>query len=378
MPAGSDTALGAGPRLPSPAIRARPRALGWSDMTERRAVVRPARSIHARGGRRSPIDLNYSDRAIRLLTAAPLAVLAGVVGAQLALTPVYNSGSRSTLLALAFMACYLPMVAYQVWSAAHLRRPRGGGWMLAATAVIIAAGLRFVGNEWQFTIAHLLVSTVIVLPRRWAVVGGCLILAAVVPVDLLVNPAPDPLWTMLVVIQRAGAVLVPTWFAGALRELRTTRGMLADQAVLQERIRIDREMARTVGDSLHTIARRGATAAALAGTDPNGAGRELRVLVDTSRHTLAQARRLIRGYQRVPLRTELDTAMTLLSAAGVPARLVLPDDGLPRHADTELREALRAAVDRLLREQPTRTYVITLDASTGDPRLTVAADGAPR
>ncbi|MFI5898392.1 histidine kinase [Actinoplanes sp. NPDC051513] len=205
-----------------------------------------------------------------------------------------------------------------------------------------------------------------------------MVLAAAVPVDLLVDPTPNPLWKVLVIVQRAGAVLVPTWFAGALRELRATRQILADQAVLRERGRFDRELVRTVGDSLQTLASRGATAAALAGTDPDGARRELRVMVDSSRRTLAEARRLIRTYQRVPLRAELDTAVTLLSAAGVSARLVLPDNGLPRYADTELREALRAAVDRLLREQPARAYVITLDASTGYSRLTVAADGAAR
>jgi signal transduction histidine kinase len=250
--------------------------------------------------------------------------------------------------------------------------------MLAATAVLIAVGLLVIGDQWKFTLAHLLASAVIVLPRRWAVVGGCLILAAVVPIDLWVNPLPNPLWTMLVIVQRAGAVLVPTWFAGVLRELRATREMLAEQAVLRERIRIDGELTRTVGDSLRAIAGRGAAAAALTDADPDRARSELWALVDNSRRALAQARRLIRAYRPLPLRAELDTAMTLLSAAGISARLALPDRDLPRYADPELREALHAAVDRLLREQPARTQVITLDASAGYPRLTVAADGAAR
>jgi len=324
------------------------------------------------------VEFVLDDRTIRLLTLAPLAVLAAAFAVQLALTPVYNRGLHSTLITVALMAGYLPMVGFQAWSAAHARRPRGGWWMLAATAVIIATGLVLIGNEWQLTMAHLLVLTVIVARGRWAVVGGCLVLAAVVPVDLLVNPAPNPAWTMLVVVQRAGAVLVPVWFAAALRELRATREMLADQAVLWERIRIDADLARTVGESLRAIAGRGASAAAVAGADPDQARQELRELVNSSRRTLADARRLIRAYQRVPLRTELRTAMTLLSAAGVPARLVLPEHGLPRYADTELREELRAAVDRLLREPSVGTCVITLDASAGTPRLTLTADGVAR
>lgn len=303
-------------------------------------------------------------------------VLAANVAVQVVLTPVYNTGSGPTLLTLALMACYMPMVGYLTWSAAHLRRPRAGGWMLAATAAVIAIGVVLVGNEWQMTLAHVLVSALIVLPRRWAVPAGCLVLAAAGAVDLLVDPTPNPLWIMLVVGQRAGAVLVPTWFVATLRRLRATRESLADQAVLRERIRIDRELTDTVGDSLTTIAERGAAAAALAGPDPERAHRELTALVDGSRRALAEARRLIRAYQRVPLRTELETAVTLLSAAGVSARLELPDDGVPQYADPELREALRAAVDRLLHEQTTGGYVIALERTGGAPYLTVTASAA--
>lgn len=364
MPAGSDTVVRAEPRRPAP--------------SPVRPAARLAWSFDAGEGSGALIDPSYSDRTIRLLTVAPLAVLAAGVGVQLSQTAIYNRGAHSTLLTVALMACYLPMVGYQVWSAAHLRRPRLGWWMLAATAVVIAAGVVLIGNEWQLTIAYLLVSTLIVVPRPWSIVAGCAILAAAAPVDLLVDPTPNPLWKVLVIVQRAGAVLVPAWFAGTLRELRATRQLLADQAVLRERGRFDRELVRAVGDSLEGIAERGAVAATLTEADPDGARRELRTMVDNSRRTLAEARRLIRAYQRVPLRAELDTAVTLLSAAGVSARLVLPGDGLPRHADAELREALRAAVDRLLREPPARTYVITVDTSAGRPRLTVAPEGAGR
>ncbi|MFI6079172.1 hypothetical protein ACIA5C_47480 [Actinoplanes sp. NPDC051343] len=316
-------------------------------------------------------DRSYSDRTIRLVTAAPIAVLVAGVGVQVSLTAASNSNPTSALTTFVLMCCYLPMCGYHAWSAAHLRRPRHGGWTLAAMTVIIAAGVPLVGSGWQLTFAHLLASTVIVLRRPWAIVAGCVLVGALVPIDLLVNPNPNPFWTILVVVQRGAAVLVPTWFAGALRELHAAREELAGQAVLRERIRIDRELAHTVGESLDKIARRGEAAAAQAGTDPDGALRELRALVDGSRRALAAARRLVRSYHRVSLRTELDTAMDLLSAAGVPARLVLPDKDLPRYADGEVRKALRAAVDCLLRDGSTGTSVITLCASGGRLRVGV-------
>ncbi|GIJ61186.1 hypothetical protein [Virgisporangium aurantiacum] len=371
MPAGSDTALRARP-LPDVAVAtAPPGTVTGRDPAGDRHPARLAWAPDTRGRRCTLTAPGHSDRMIRLATAAPIAVLAAGLGVQLVLTPVYNSDLTNTLTTLVLMSCYLPMCGYLVWSAAHLRRPRHGGWILAAMTVIIAAGVPLVGSEWQLAFAHLLVSTMIVLPRPWSIVAGGVLLAALVPVDLLVNPRPNPIWTDLVVVQRTAAVLVPTWFAGALRALRAAREDLAGRAVLRERVRIDGELARTVGDSLDTIARRGEATAALAGTDPEAARRELRALVDGSRRTLAAARRLVRSYQRVPLRAELDTALDLLAAAGVPARLVLPAGDLPQYADNEVREALRAAVDRLLRDGSTGTPVITLGAPDGRLRLTV-------
>jgi signal transduction histidine kinase len=375
MPAGSDTALRLR-LLPPPAPPAAPGTAATGHSRTAPAAPSGRRlpwAVHADAGRRALTESGYSDRTIRLLTAAPLVVLAANVAVQVVLTPVNNTSPGSTLLTLALMACYTPMVGYLVWSAAHLRRPRAGGWLVAATAVVIGIGVVLIGNVWQMTLAHLLVAVLIVVPRRWAVPAGCLVMVAEGAVDLLVDPKPNPLWMMLVVGQRAGAALVPTWFVATLRRLRATRERLAEQAVLRERIRIDRELTGTVGDSLTTIAERGAAAAALADSDPDRARQELEALVDGSRRALAEARRLIRTYQRVPLRTELDTAVTLLSAAGVSARLVLPDGGLPQYADPELREALRAAVDRLLREQATGGWVLALEVSGGSARLTVSA-----
>jgi two-component system, NarL family, sensor histidine kinase DesK len=331
----------------------------------------PVRAETPGGGTLS--DQSYSDRMVRLVTVAPMVVLPALVGTQLALTAAYASGRWTMPYAVLLMAYCLPACMHHAWHAAHGRRPPGGRWTLAGMAAAVAAGMPLVGSEWLTAFAYLLASTVIVLRRQWAIPAGAALLAGVMLADLWLDPKPNPLWIGIVVMDRAGAVLVLCWLAGALRELRAAREELAARAVLRERIRIDGELAHTVGASLVEIAARGAAADELAGVDPAAAEADLRVLVDGSRRTAADARRLISGYQRVSLRAELDTAVALLTAAGVPARLVAPRD-LPA-ADPRLSAELRSALEGLLRGEPAGDCVLTVDRMAGELHLEVEMDG---
>src|SRR2546423_862981 len=108
-------------------------------------------------------------------------------------------------------------------------------------------------------------------------------LVTIAPVAVLATLVGTQL--ALTAADTSGAVLVLCWLAAALRELRAAREELATRAVLRERIRIDGELAHTVGASLAEIAARGAVAADLAGTDPVAAEAELRALVNGSRRT---------------------------------------------------------------------------------------------
>ncbi len=117
--------------------------------------------------------------------------------------------------------------------------------------------------------------------------------------------------------------------------------------------------------ALEAIADQAEQASALVGRSPATAAAELRALVDRSRRTLAEARRLVRGYQQVSLRAELHTAATLLTAAGIKTRVVLPSGDLPDTAEA----ALRSATARLLRDDTTRSCVITVARQDGRVRL---------
>ena len=317
-----------------------------------------------------------SDRMMRFLSFAPLLMALALAVLVIAPTLVYTAGTTAATAAVALSILYLPAHLYHLWCATHARRPRGGLWTLAAVAVPIMAGLPLVGFTWLPALVSLIASVATVLPVRWAVAASCVILAGVVPLELALNPRPNPAWTLIVVLERSGVVLVPTWFAGGLRRLRAAREALAAQAVLRERDRVDGELARTVGAWLQRTAEEGPRVALLTRTDSERAAIELSALVDGSRRTLAGARELIRGYRPVSLRKELDAAVVLLSAIGVRTLLVVPDGGLPdrgRQAQMLARD-LHAAVDRLLQDDAVASCRLTVAGSGDRLRLTVTAD----
>jgi hypothetical protein len=86
---------------------------------------------------------------------------------------------------------------------------------------------------------------------------------------------------------------------------------------------------------------------------------------------------MVRSYQQVSLRAELDTAVALLSAVGIETRLSLPHGDLPD--DSALRAALRTALVRLLRaDPPPRNCLIMVTREGGRTRLELRIDhGSP-
>jgi hypothetical protein len=57
---------------------------------------------------------------------------------------------------------------------------------------------------------------------------------------------------------------------------------------------------------------------------------------------------MVARYQEVSLRAELETTATLLAAAGIRARIVLPSEALPDRLDNAARAKLRREVASLL------------------------------
>jgi two-component system, NarL family, sensor histidine kinase DesK len=277
--------------------------------------------------------------------------------------------------ALVATACYLPLYVWHVWHATRGSRPPGAGWTLAAVAVVIIGAVPVIGTGWLPALHALAVSVLIIVRPPWSLLMVAGLVAAAAPLAIAFGDADWAAFAAATVVWRGASVFVLVWLVGATRRLQDAREALAEEAVARERLRIDGELRRTLGAALEAIAARGQRASTLAVQDPAMLEGELSALVEGSRRTLADARRMINGYQRLSLRGELESAASVLTAAGIQTRLVLPPGDLPEILEAAPRAVLQAAVARLLRDAAARRCSIMVTDEDGRVRLELRSDG---
>jgi signal transduction histidine kinase len=323
------------------------------------------------------VEGQRSDRFIGLATAG-----VGALGALLPLFTLFHIAvypiTRTPYgygVAVAATACFLPLHVWLLVSAARNLRPRGRGWAAAAEAVVIIGALPLVGASWLGPLFSLAVLVLITVRVPWSLVLLAVLAAGPVPVYFAGQQPERALYYTAGVLTWGPSMAVLVWLLARARELQSARLALAESAVVGERLRIDDELRRTVGADLAAMTAQGDRAAALATRDPAAAAPELAALVEGSRRTLAQARRMVRRYQRPSLHGELDSAATLLSAAGITTRVVLPP-GLPVDAVPEpLHAALRSGTARLLGDRTVRHCTIAITLEAGEMRLEMRTSG---
>jgi two-component system, NarL family, sensor histidine kinase DesK len=323
------------------------------------------------------VEDQRSDRFIGLATAGvaafgalvPLMALVRMAVYPLDLTPTRYA------VAVAATACFLPLHEWLVVSAARNLRPRGRGWAAVAEAAVIIGTFPLVGVDWLGALYPLATLVLITVRVPWSLLLFTVL--ATVPAPMLVGTGHRE-WAVyftvgLLTFGPSVAVLV--WLLAKVRELQAARLALAETAVVRERLRIDDDLRETVGAELAAMTAQGDRAAALATRDPAATARELDALVESSRRTLARARRMVRQYQKPSLDAELDSAATLLSTAGVTTRVVLPT-GLTIDAVPEsLHAALHSGTARLLGDGSVRNCTIEISRKAGEIRLEMRTDG---
>jgi two-component system sensor histidine kinase DesK len=317
-----------------------------------------------------------SGRRIRLSTAGVLAYCLVFPVTQIGLVTVSGSRHGAGLWALAATAAYTPFYLRHVLYFIRGLRPPGGGWTLAAMAIIIGGALPLTGQEWLPTSFALGVSILIVLPWRWSLPCLAALVAAQAPLSLAVPPDQPaaPSYYAATLLWRTSAVFVPVWLAAAVLQLDRARRELAEDAVVRERLRADADLRSTLGAALASIVARGQRSASLAESDPAAAGPELAALVEVSRGTLAAARQLLSGYHQPSLWAELETAASLLAAAGINTRLALPAGAPPNAVGAGFRSGLRSTMATLLRDETVRSCLLTITSRDGQVQLDIRVD----
>jgi len=346
-------------------------------------VVRDRRKYMLRVVRQSLAGVNKGEprqfsRFIALATAAAVTYSVALPLLRLYFIATDPSEQGRTIYAVAAMAFYLPLQVWLVLSAARDAWGRAQSWALVAIAAVMIGMLPVIGPPWV-GILYMLAALVLVTVRLpWSLLLYGVLLAAP---TLLTFAFGQPQWALYFT---TGMLMFPVplavgiWSIRGARQLQAARLALAEEAVVRERLRIDGEMRETLGAGLEEIATCGEHAGELVTSDPPASAQELRGLVGSARRTLAEARRMVTRYREVSMRTELETAATLLSAAGIDARLDLPVGELPDTIDEGERAALRREIARLLGETARASVSITVTRREGRVRLELRSSADTR
>ncbi|THV26548.1 sensor histidine kinase [Glycomyces paridis] len=183
--------------------------------------------------------------------------------------------------------------------------------------------------------------------------------------------------SVLLVPAIAGGIVCQLWHYQVARELETARGVAAELAVAEERLRFAGELHDVQGGNLQAIALKSQVARRLLEVDADRAAAEMRAVEDLARDALKDTRAVVGGYRKVALADEIDSAARILKSAGVQA--TVPDAAPRLDEDTErlLGLLVREATTNLIRHaEPTAANVsiVEVDASV---TVTVTNNGAP-
>jgi two-component system sensor histidine kinase DesK len=185
----------------------------------------------------------------------------------------------------------------------------------------------------------------------------------------------------LVVAAIAGAVLgtdyrLSAWRLRALAALETAREVQARLAVMEERVRIARDLHDVMGRNLTTIALKSELAAELSRRGRPEAIDQMYAVQRIAHQAQREVRDLVHGYRAADLPTEIVGARSVLRAAGITCELDTAADVDPR-VQPVLAWVVREGTTNVLRHSRATTCRIALHVTAAGPvRLEIANDGA--
>ena len=161
----------------------------------------------------------------------------------------------------------------------------------------------------------------------------------------------------------------------ALRELHAAREERARLAVIEERLRVARDLHDLLGHTLSLITLKSELAGRLVERDPTQAAHEIREVERVARQTLRQVREAVAGYRQPRLESELDAARQLLEAAGITCVIEYTTHSLPPVIDAALAWAIREGVTNVIRHSRAHQCRIRVICASGSIRVEVFNDG---
>jgi two-component system sensor histidine kinase DesK len=163
--------------------------------------------------------------------------------------------------------------------------------------------------------------------------------------------------------------------AGALREVHAARAEVARLAVIEERLRLARDLHDLLGHTLSLITLKSELAGRLIETHPTRAAQEIHEVERVARQTLREVREAVAGYRQPQLLSELEGARQLLEAAGIDCQIEHTTGRLPPATDAVLAWTIREGVTNVIRHSRAKHCAIRVTCEAGCARAEVIDDG---
>src|SRR5712691_2239054 len=161
----------------------------------------------------------------------------------------------------------------------------------------------------------------------------------------------------------------------ALRELHAARKELARLAVVEERLRLARDLHDLLGHNLSLITLKSELAGRLVEKEPARSAEEIHDIERVARQTLREVREAVAGYRQPQLTSELSGARQMLEAAGIECQIEHTAEALPPTTDTVLAWTVREGVTNVIRHSRARWCCIRVTCENGTARAEVTNDG---
>jgi two-component system, NarL family, sensor histidine kinase DesK len=163
--------------------------------------------------------------------------------------------------------------------------------------------------------------------------------------------------------------------SGTIRELHAAREELARLAVVEERLRLARDLHDLLGHTLSMITLKSELARHLVKEEPERCAQELAEIERVARKSLREVREAVAGYRHPQLSSELEGARQLLSAALIDAQIEPLPEALPPEISAVLAWTVREGVTNVIRHSRAQHCLIRLTQENGRVGAEVINDG---
>ncbi|THV42092.1 sensor histidine kinase [Glycomyces buryatensis] len=171
-------------------------------------------------------------------------------------------------------------------------------------------------------------------------------------------------------------VVFQWWNYNVALELEQSRGLAAELAVAEERLRFAAELHDVQGGHLQVIVLKAQLARRFINDRPDAAAAELEAMEELGRSALRDMRALVGGYRRVSLADEVDSAARILQSAGIEAEVNAETHGLDPERERLLGLLVREGTTNLLRHSAASTASLQVEADGTTATVEITNDGA--